>query len=155
MSFKLFVRRKVEKQNRFANIIAPIFCLLIITGCSDMLDNFITKDQSDFSQYTEIIANDSEGGDRFGVSVAIDGDYAVVGANNDTIPGKLGRGAAYVFNRNQGESNDWEEVIKLFDSNAGRFDTFGDSVDISGDYAIVGKNVWSATYTGNVFIYER
>jgi hypothetical protein len=108
-----------------------------------------------WEEVTTLTSSDVQPHDYFGCAVAISGDLAIVGANNDTSPEKWGRGAAYVFNRIQGESNNWEEITKLVDLTAGRFETFGRSVDISSNYAIVGKNVYDSIYTGNVFIYER
>src|SRR5262245_6480268 len=72
---------------------------------------------------------------RFGASVAISGDTAVVGAPGD--PGELGlqQGSAYVFVRSGGV---WSEQRKLEASDPAQFDSFGSSVAISDDTIVVG-----------------
>ena len=72
--------------------------------------------------------------DHFGASVAISGDYAIVGAP-DTDLGLIDRGNAYIFLRN---GVNWNQVARLraFDATAGAH--FGFAVDIAGDYAVVG-----------------
>ncbi|WP_167527983.1 Ig-like domain-containing protein [Desulfosarcina alkanivorans] len=78
----------------------------------------------------KLTANDGLADDHFGSTVAIDGDYAVVGAPNsgDT-------GAVYVF-RKQGAT--WVEQCKLTAGDGARYDHFGTAVSISGDMVVVG-----------------
>jgi hypothetical protein len=79
----------------------------------------------------KLIASDGSPDARFGCSVAMSGDYVIVGAYGDN-----GTGAAYIFKR---EGASWIEQAKLrkpFPRHSG--DCFGFSVSISGDYAIVG-----------------
>lgn len=73
-------------------------------------------------------------GDGFGYAVAIDGDYAIVGAPNFLVGGYF-EGRAYIFKKN-GEN--WVEQSTL--EPYGGFDhfAFGASVAIDGNYAIVG-----------------
>jgi len=86
---------------------------------------------------TDIVASDPASGDNFGWSVAISGDYAVVGAyGNDDNGGDSG--SAYTFLRT--DTNTWDIVTKIVASDAAGGDNFGFSVDISGDYATVGAN---------------
>ena len=77
--------------------------------------------------------------DKFGFSVAIDGDNIIVGAyhNNPVNDGSNinDGGAAYIFSK-QGSS--WIESEKLIASNAFHADYFGFDVDIDGDIAVVG-----------------
>ena len=86
-------------------------------------------------------ASDSQPGDRFGNSVAISGDTALVGAftedggSGDPVPLA---GAAYIFGRNQNGPNEWGEVERLMASDPGSSDQFGYSVAISGNLAVVG-----------------
>lgn len=68
---------------------------------------------------------------RFGTSVALSGDYALVGAPNNG----LGSEAAYVFKRT-GSSWDLEAVLVPDDWVQG--DRFGASVALDGSYALVG-----------------
>lgn len=88
------------------------------------------------AQETKLTAFDGEFADIFGYSVAIDGDYAIVGAPLQGGFGTRNAGAAYVFQRS---GTDWNYMKKLTPPWGGEFgDHFGYSVDISGNYAIVG-----------------
>lgn len=82
-------------------------------------------------------ASDAIAHAAFGWSVSISGNYAIVGAYNDYEEGQDlgGRGAAYIFHR---EGSTWTQQQKLIASDAEKLDWFGYSVNISGDYAIVG-----------------
>ncbi len=74
----------------------------------------------------------SSAGDWFGYSVAIDGDYVVVGASEEG-----GNGAAYVFQKGASSSS-WTQVARLVDPTGAAGDKFGYSVSISGNYILVG-----------------
>ncbi|MES2650037.1 MAG: FG-GAP repeat protein [Bacteroidota bacterium] len=76
--------------------------------------------------------------DHFGYSVALSGDYAIVGAPYDNEgAGLTNNGSASIFKRNN-VSGIWEPQGKLVNPGAANTDLFGWSVSISGDYAIVG-----------------
>ncbi|MCH7699131.1 MAG: hypothetical protein IH865_09375 [Chloroflexi bacterium] len=91
----------------------------------------------DWGEVKKLTAFNAEAGDDFGISVAVSGDTAVVGASGEDARG-IGAGAAYVFQRNRGGADDWGEVKKLVASDAQAFDEFGISVAVSGDTAVVG-----------------
>ena len=93
--------------------------------------------QDNWGEVAKLTASDAEDSDMFGYSVAISGDYAVVGAEYEDGAG-FNRGAAYIYARNQGGQDNWGEVVKLTASDIEDFDKFGVSVAISGDYVIVG-----------------
>jgi hypothetical protein len=86
----------------------------------------------------KLLASDGHEPAAFGFSVAMDGDTAIVGAVRDRGAGEEGndRGAAYVFARDN--SGLWNEQAKLVPSSSGPNHSFGFSVDIDGDTAIVG-----------------
>jgi len=91
---------------------------------------------TDWSQEDKIVASDPAQSDQFGTSVAIDGDYAIVGAYQDDDAGyKSNSGSAYIFKRS---GTDWSQEDKIVASDAATGDNFGRSVAISGDYAIAG-----------------
>lgn len=103
----------------------------------------------------KLTASDAAAEDRFGNSVGISGDYAIVGANGDDLAGDF-TGSAYVFRRT-GPNNVWDAGTKLTAMDAASGDFFGRSVSISGDYAIVGA--WGgdsdAIDTGTVYAFHR
>ena len=72
----------------------------------------------------------------FGWSVAVDGDTAVVGAYGVT-GGQTPGGAAYVFERDQGGSDQWGVVKTLVYSDAASGDNCGWAVGVDGDTAVV------------------
>jgi hypothetical protein len=88
---------------------------------------------------TKITASDGEAGDDFGISVAISGDYAVVGASYEdggSGNSKSDAGAAYVFRRTTG--NSWSQSGKLTAYDSEAEDHFGGSVAIDGRFILVG-----------------
>ena len=94
--------------------------------------------------------------DHFGYSVAISGDYAIVGAYFDDELGFTENGSATIFKRNSG-TGVWESQGKLTNPSAANSDLFGYSVAISGDYAIVGARSDDEGFTdnGSATIYRR
>jgi spore coat protein U-like protein len=85
-----------------------------------------------------------QGTGEFGWAVSISGDTLVVGAPAASIGGKT-QGAAYIFQRNQGGTDNWGEVKQLIAADGAADDAFGYSVAISGDVVVVG-----AYYAGNI-----
>ena len=105
-------------------------------------------------------ASNLDENDQFGTSVAISGNYAIVGAHYEDGSGNeyYFSGAAYIFERDS--SGNWTEKTILRASNIGSTDYFGYSVAISGNYAIVGAyseddNNDSKRDSGAAYIFER
>lgn len=86
---------------------------------------------------TEIQAADGSAGDSFGNSIAMDGNYAVIGANLDNVNAVLNQGSAYIFFFN---GTNWVQQAKLVAADGAADDNFGCSVSISGDYVVVGAD---------------
>jgi hypothetical protein len=82
----------------------------------------------------------------FGSAVAIDGDYAMVGAHNSTVDGKPSQGAVYVFKR---VGNQWQQIRKLVAADGVAGDHFGQTLAMHGDMAII--NAPLATIAGNMW----
>ena len=87
-----------------------------------------------------MVAGTPQDNAHFGQSVAISGDTVVIGAHMED-GGGLDRGAAYIFARNQGGADDWEQVKRLTASDPDDGDNFGSSVAISGDTLVVGADL--------------
>lgn len=103
----------------------------------------------------EQVASDGVVGDQFGFSVAIDGNYAIIGAPLDDIGANGDQGSAYIFFFN---GTTWVEQAKLSAVGGEASDNFGSSVAISGDYAIVGAprdNVGANSDQGSAYIFIR
>jgi len=92
-------------------------------------------DGARWAQQQKLTASDWEDLDwAFGRSVALSGNTAIVGASGDRNGG-CRSGSAYVF---QFDGTDWVEQQKLVASDADADDSFGYSVSMSGDRAMVG-----------------
>ena len=89
-----------------------------------------------WAQQAKLTAADAAAGDRFGSSVSISSNTAVIGAFEDDDVGG-GSGSAYVFVRSGGV---WTQQAKLTAADAAAGDVFGRSVSISGDTAVIGAN---------------
>lgn len=81
--------------------------------------------------------SDTDEGDYFGHSVAVDGDRLVVGAHLADAQGE-DAGAIYVFERHVGGQNKWGQTQKITASDGAAGDRFGSVVAISGDQILVG-----------------
>ena len=91
-------------------------------------------DTSTGLQLFKLLPNDGAAGDLFGVSVAISGATAIVGAKHDDDNGSLS-GSAYLYDITTGE-----QIAKLLANDGAERDVFGFSVAISGAAAIVGAS---------------
>ncbi|MCR9233463.1 MAG: dockerin type I domain-containing protein [bacterium] len=78
----------------------------------------------------KLTASDTDAGDHFGVSVAIENDTILVGAtfwDSSFVTNNYDDGAAYVFTRT---GSDWSETQRLTASNNSMLDRFGNDVAI-------------------------
>jgi drug/metabolite transporter superfamily protein YnfA len=110
---------------------------------------------SKWAQQAYLKASNVGVSDKFGFSVAISGNTAVVGATgegssttgvnttpNDLVPDS---GAAYVFTRS---GSTWSQQAFIKASTADTFDYFGNAVAISGDTLVVGAQGEASSSTG-------
>jgi hypothetical protein len=105
-------------------------------GASSGSAHVFRYDGVDWAQEAKLTASDAAANDRFGFSVAVSGDTAVVGAYGDDDNGAAS-GSAYVFHY---DGIDWVEEAKLTASDGAGDDYFGLSVAVSGETAVVGAN---------------
>lgn len=109
-------------------------------------------DGASWVEEQKLLASDGAAFDQFGISVAVSGDVAVIGAWLDDDNGSES-GSAYVY-RYDGAS--WMEEQKLLASDGATEDEFGHSVAVSNDVALVGapsdgdKGEWS----GSAYVYR-
>jgi hypothetical protein len=106
-----------------------------------------------WAQSDKLLASDGMPGDRFGYSVAIDGDTALVGAihvDHDSI----NEGSAYVFARVAGT---WAQQAELVAPDGALDDNFGFAVALEGDTAVIGA--WHTddlgTDSGSAYVFQR
>jgi hypothetical protein len=84
---------------------------------------------------TARVPSDGNIGDQFGFTVAISGNYAVIGSPYDNVGANVDQGCVYIFQRT---ASVWSEQVKLTASDGGTGDQFGYAVAISSAYVIVG-----------------
>jgi len=99
------------------------------------------------TEVAKLLASDGKSPGRFGISVSVNGDTALIGAPLDEDH----TGAAYVYVRTGGV---WTEQAKLLASDGASEDWFGSSVSIDDDTAVIGaflENNW----TGSAYVFIR
>ncbi|WP_299771172.1 FG-GAP repeat protein [uncultured Pseudoteredinibacter sp.] len=103
----------------------------------------------------KLTASDGAEGDLFGISVTIDGNTVLVGADlNDEKAEKAGAVYAFVF-----ENGKWQQQAKLMAADGGHTDIFGVRVSLSGDTALISARrddvEGIGIDAGSAYIFER
>lgn len=106
-----------------------------------------------WQEVAKLTASDGASGDRFGVSVSIDGNTAVVGATHHADVGPAS-GSAYVFRNADGA---WLQIAKLTALDAAIGDHFGISVSLNGDTIITGAycDADGGSLSGSAYIFRE
>jgi hypothetical protein len=118
-----------------------------------------------WSQQQKIVASDRETMDAFGMSVSLEGNYAVIGAANESHDAvganRLNAsGSVYIFELSSGT---WVQQQKIVASDRNQEDLFGRQVAISGDHIVVSAT-WQdlnsigtlpVNNAGAVYVFER
>ncbi len=98
-----------------------------------------SDDDDNVTQIAKFIADDADSGDLFGGSIAIDGDYIIVGAQSENTTA-TDAGTAYLFKRNSDDDNNVTQIAKIQASDASENDHFGNSVSIDKDNILIGAS---------------
>ncbi len=112
-----------------------------------------------WNQIKKLSASDPQPYDRFGTSLALDGDTLVVGApqpGSSTI--SPGSGAAYIFERNAGGDDQWGELAELSAAGGAQGDRFGFATQVAGDIVLVGAyltDISGNLNQGAAYVFER
>jgi hypothetical protein len=85
----------------------------------------------------KLTASDGSANDRFGISVSLSGDSALIGAYFDDDNGSAS-GSAYYFKGLDSASGPQTETVKLTASDGAVGEQFGISASLSGDSALIG-----------------
>lgn len=104
----------------------------------------------------KIVAVNATAHAHFGGAVAISGGTVIVGAPEDDPDGSRS-GSAYIFDRDTGGLDAWEQSAKIVPADSPVGAVFGWSVAISGDTAIVGADLTddSGQNSGSAYIFAR
>lgn len=121
------------------------------------------RDRSRWIQRDKLSASDGDSTDRFGWSVAFDGDTAVIGSTDDDDPNGKNSGSVYVFRRHEREMVRgslfwWSQEAKLVARDGDDLDYFGYSVAVDGDTVLVGA--WGDEHPygslgGSAYVFTR
>src|SRR6185503_16174823 len=111
-----------------------------------------TLHSQSFEQQTKLFATDRAPGNQFGYSVAVNGNFAVVGAAA-IIGGDIQNAGecAYVF---QNINGTWTQKQKLIASDKATGNEFGHTVSVSGNFIIIGAPGTDGS-AGAAYIFER
>jgi len=107
---------------------------------------------SSWFQQAKLLPSDGAAGERFGESVAVSGDFAIIGTPHDDANG-ASSGSAYVFQFN---GSNWVQQAKLLPSDGEANEYFGSSVAISGDTAVIGTP-WdddNGNASGSAYVFQ-
>jgi hypothetical protein len=112
------------------------------------------RSSSGWALQKTLLAADGQDFDDFGISVAIDGDTLLVGADSTDGPQSGAVGKVYVYDWN---GTDWVETqhLQASDGDSGGF--FGFSVAMEGSTAIIGR-FWdnaAAQHAGSAYVFTR
>jgi hypothetical protein len=118
-----------------------------------------TRSAGVWTQQAKLLAADGAEADFFGISVALEGDTAVVGAygDDDVVGGSptMRRGSAYVFIRS---GTVWTEQQKLVAADGVDNDQLGQWVALSGDTVVAGAyddDVGANVDQGSAYVFTR
>ena len=111
---------------------------------------------NNWGQVAKLSPDEPDWADIFGSFVDIDEDLLVIGAVGDDDHG-INSGAAYIFERNVNDSNNWIQVAKLTAADATSHDLFGEALSISGDTVVVGASSDGdhGFDSGSAYVFER
>jgi len=100
-----------------------------------------------WTQQQELTASDGTAGDAFGSALSVSGDTVVIGA-----PGWTGSlGVTYVFVRS---GTTWTQQQELTVPDSTAYSSFGSSVSVSGDAAVIGESGTAFTQ-GAAYVFVR
>lgn len=104
----------------------------------------------------KIRGDDTVSNDNFGQAIAMHADRIVVGAPLHDANGRMNSGAAYVFARDEGGSNNWGQVQKVLSPMNPANNQFGIALGLHADTLVVGvpSDVQMGGNTGAAHIYE-
>ena len=112
-----------------------------------------TRNGATWTQQAKLNATDGAGFDNFGISVAVNGDTAVIGAYlDDDLGGQSG--SAYVFARSGAT---WTQQAKLNANDGAVGDRFGYSVSVDGDTVVISahRDDDRGTDSGSAYVFTR
>ena len=108
---------------------------------------------SNWTEQQKLIPSDNSSGDKFGNSVSISDNFAIIGAYWDDDNG-FSSGSAYIY---YFDGSNWIEQQKLIASDGSWFYQFGCAVSISDNNAIIGSFMDddNGNFSGSAYIFHN
>jgi hypothetical protein len=111
-----------------------------------------TRTGTTWTQQQKLLPSDGVTDAQFGISVSLNGDTALIGANRDDENGNRS-GSAYVFTRT---GTTWTQQAKLIASDGASEERFGIAVALEGDTALIGSETNdNGAVSGSVYVFTR
>ncbi|MEW6741251.1 MAG: FG-GAP repeat protein [Planctomycetota bacterium] len=137
-----------------ANMVAVVSVAVILTLSSDEL---LAAPQCESNELEQLLASDGARGSRFGSSVSLDGDTALIGAEYDPVDPvdiEIGPGSAYIFRY---DGTRWVEMQKLTASDGADDDRFGHAVSLEGCWCLIGAHadeIGTSRRQGSAYVFR-
>lgn len=110
---------------------------------------------TNWSHHAKLDAGDGAVDDRFGFSVALDGNTALVGVVFDDTAAGSSAGSAYVLIR---DGTNWSQQARLLAEDGSAGDNLGCAVALAGDVALVGArfdDTFAGSNAGSAYVFIR
>lgn len=111
-----------------------------------------------WGEVKKLTASDGATSDQFGIALALSQETLAVGVYGADCNGNEAQGAAYLFARQQGGTENWGEVRKVVASDGVANDRFGWSLALAADQLVVGApfaDVGSNFGQGAAYLFQR
>ena len=146
-----------EDSDRFGSSLSVYDEYLIVGAPEDENNNLhdsgsayiFHKDGSNWSQQQKLTASDAAATDWYGGSVAINSNYAFVGATQGNAPDGTSTGSVYVYSR---DGNNWSEIQELIPSDGSGGDRFGCSISVFNNSCLIGASAYES-YSCSAYIF--
>lgn len=99
----------------------------------------------------KLVASDGAIRDNFGISLAVDGKIAMIGAQGATINGQISAGAVYCWEHS---GTEWTQTHKLVAADPAATNLFGASVSLAQDTVLIGA-YGANSYRGAAYVFKR
>ena len=114
---------------------------------------YFTFDGTNWTQQAKLHANDANGNDNFGSSIAVDGNHLFIGAFGDDDNLSTNSGSVYYFTF---DGTNWTQQAKLHASDPEGEDVFGSSMAVDGNNLFISAyqdDDNSSTNSGSVYYF--
>ena len=141
-----------------------IICLFHSINIVVIKDELLYKYENDSWSLLKYIYQPDSGNDYFGYSLSYQNDYLIVSSPREDT-GNTDAGSVYIYKKDEGGADNWGHIKTLRNPGVGgtidSYSYFGDSMDMDGDYLLVGaygyerRNGGDYNNAGAVFLFKK